>query len=662
MSYRFNSAFFASIGSNDYSVILATEEFIQPDLVVTARAAPATWDPYDELIGAREQVYHEYHSNPASFQRLSNEDCMNVYNTDFITNRRSVVVLTEDGMNLPANSEGESIVFLAAASAEFRPAGGGQGQNAWTCSTTRVHQESNGTISVDWAANFLPTESQFCPDTIKTGKYLGDGWRPGNTTAEGCLSQQTEEQCGFYGNVAIIFIVVACNLAKVVIMAYMVFGRVISHPLMTLGDAVSSFVADPDTASLNLCPMSIELIKTKKTKKDHYPLVQEAKQVEQRLTTPLQSVRKTNEPLWKPPSKPIRFRSAASARRWSWTAVYLVCCLLAIATLLFYALHVADAYTGASDRLPRSRSLSALWALGLGTIMNDHLITGWDLEYFQVQNAVVAAVLVANSPQLALSFLYFALNTLVTLMASSREWLRFSVVTANKRGPRTLRTSAPEGAQHRTYFLSLPFRFAVPMIVLSALLHWLISQSIFLAVVGKYNADGSLFAPFVLATCGYSPIGMVLVLIVGCIMFLVLAVAGFMPMTKGMPIVGSCSLAIAANCRVNWEAEMFGGLDPVRMGEEARLDMVRGPMVWGELVDDAERLQFDRGSWKGQDNGGRPPPVPPKDDQPPVYGFVSAAKEDWRERVRAPLPRDNVTSTISGGRSSVGYEQIEHSA
>jgi hypothetical protein len=178
--------------------------------------------------------------------------------------------------------------------------------------------------------------------------------------------------------------------------------------------------------------------------------------------------------------------------------------------------------------------------------------------------------------------------------------------------------------------VQLPFRFAVPMIALSALLHWLISQSIFLAAVSEYDIDGSLIDAFAIATCGYSPIGMIFVLMVGGAMILILAVAAYLPMDRGMPVVGSCSAAIAANCRVNWEKQGFGGLDHISLGAEARQEMLKGPIVWGALVSDGERLRFDRGDGKS----------PALTDRAPVYGFVSAASTDWRERVREPMPAE----------------------
>jgi hypothetical protein len=62
------------------------------------------------------------------------------------------------------------------------------------------------------------------------------------------------------------------------------------------------------------------------------------------------------------------------------------------------------------------------------------------------------------------------------------EWSHF----AKERKP--LRVSSPTGL---TYFLQLPYRIALPLLVMSGLLHWLVSQSIFLAVVSEYDEIGN---------------------------------------------------------------------------------------------------------------------------------------------------------------------------
>ena len=76
--------------------------------------------------------------------------------------------------------------------------------------------------------------------------------------------------------------------------------------------------------------------------------------------------------------------------------------------------------------------------------------------------------------QVVISFLYFAFNALVTCMLVAEEWNGFA------KDRKTLRVSRPEGIQRSTYFISLPFKYGLPLMAILTLMHWLISQSLIL--------------------------------------------------------------------------------------------------------------------------------------------------------------------------------------
>ncbi|KAL6229066.1 hypothetical protein BDW75DRAFT_235478 [Aspergillus navahoensis] len=96
------------------------------------------------------------------------------------------------------------------------------------------------------------------------------------------------------------------------------------------------------------------------------------------------------------------------------------------------------------------------------------------------------------------------------------------------------------------YFLSLPYRYAIPFMALSTLVHWLISQSLFLVSVEVSD----------IMTCGYSPVGVVSGLSVsGFVVACLIGIMGFKQSKSGMPVAGSCSLAISAACHPYVSAE-----------------------------------------------------------------------------------------------------------
>ena len=177
---------------------------------------------------------------------------------------------------------------------------------------------------------------------------------------------------------------------------------------------------------------------------------------------------------------------------------------------------------------------------GYGTQVNHSFSLGFGatntaavLDEFYHQN-LAAAVLLTNSPQLLLSFLYFAYNGLWTNMLLAQEWSGYAQAS------KPLRVTSPAGRQRSTYRLQLPYRYGIPLVITSGLLHWLVSQSFFLVVL-----EGSPST----TTCGYSPIALLVTIITGTCTLLLGIANGFRRYpSSGLPLAGSCSAVISAAC------------------------------------------------------------------------------------------------------------------
>jgi len=157
-------------------------------------------------------------------------------------------------------------------------------------------------------------------------------------------------------------------------------------------------------------------------------------------------------------------------------------------------------------------------------------------------SGLMLTILIANSPQALLSFLFLTYNGLYTCMLLGDEWSGY----AYKRKP--LRVTSPVGEQRSTYRLQLPYRYGIPLLILSGTLHWLVSQSLFLARVTAFTADGIEDASLSVSTIGYSSIAIITVIILGTIVVFLGIGMGFRRYKPGMPLVGSCSAAISAAC------------------------------------------------------------------------------------------------------------------
>lgn len=100
-------------------------------------------------------------------------------------------------------------------------------------------------------------------------------------------------------------------------------------------------------------------------------------------------------------------------------------------------------------------------------------------------------VLIANSPQLIVTFIYYAYNGVLTAMLAAAECSSYG------RTPKPLRVSfrQPGGFQRRTYWFSIPYHYSIPLLAMFMFLHWLISQSIFYVQLQMYVPQQSETGP-----------------------------------------------------------------------------------------------------------------------------------------------------------------------
>ena len=143
---------------------------------------------------------------------------------------------------------------------------------------------------------------------------------------------------------------------------------------------------------------------------------------------------------------------------------------------------------------------------------------------------------------MVLSLVYVSYNGLLTCMLVSREWVSYA------RFRKGLRVQKPRGAQRDTFWLSLPYRYSLPLLVLSGFLHWFLSQSIFVAQVDITNAFGNRQQDMSLNAIGWSGLALTLLLTTGGITILGGLALGFLRYGPGMPIASSNSRSISAAC------------------------------------------------------------------------------------------------------------------
>lgn len=203
-------------------------------------------------------------------------------------------------------------------------------------------------------------------------------------------------------------------------------------------------------------------------------------------------------------------------------------------------------------------SLRGLWSLGFGQVSTTTLVDiGTSLS-------LASNILLANLPQFILSLLYLSYNTIYTCQLVESEWNEFAL----RRKP--LRVTQPVRGQVSTYYLGLPYSYGVPLLIISILLHWMFSRSIFLVkikFIDYLGRSGSeMRVPEDITQCGYSPIAIIFSMILACIVLLVGILNGFRRYHTGIPFAGMCSAVISAACHPHLDEVSDAAFEPIQWG------------------------------------------------------------------------------------------------
>jgi hypothetical protein len=191
-----------------------------------------------------------------------------------------------------------------------------------------------------------------------------------------------------------------------------------------------------------------------------------------------------------------------------------------------------------------------IWRLGFGMntaeLVTNALWTSRSKEFDLLEK-----LLAANGYQLLVSFLYIFYNNILTRQLVADEWTRF----LRPRDKKSLRVSAPVGMQQSSYILSLPMTYSVPLMISFILLHYLISQSIFLVQADAFGPGPETYRipTYDRSDVGFSALGIIFSISLGILKVAALLINAirrqYRDVPIGFPAMGTSSLAISAACQ-----------------------------------------------------------------------------------------------------------------
>ncbi|UPX09651.1 uncharacterized protein EKO05_0000336 [Ascochyta rabiei] len=387
-----------------------------------------------------------------------------------------------------------------------------------------------------WVCHDMLKNSVEGPDRCSRGfakKHIKpEQWTVYGHPVDYCFARVEPELCHLQYNAYIMLAVVVFSVIKVLAIAFLV----VTHPkgdfLRTMGDAITSFLKKQDETTKDMC------------------LVSSAQIRKQGFQSPYSPQTFTNaRPRWWTGANTTEFFSTIGI-----SAGYVVI----LSSTLYWAISETDG-TAFDSGLGRPNIQS------LANLRPDNTKS----------STIVPTILTANIPQVGFSLLYVFYTNIWSKLLIAYE---FDRLTRVQKGLRVSERS--KGQQRASHFFTLPTRYALPLMAVSAALHYLCSQSLFMARFDGMR-DGNIDPQDQMVRLGYSATGMIALISVNFAMMVVtICVAGFRRLSTGLGEM-SMSVVISAACHikrpeyepwlqaVQW-GDVSGGIGEMEGGQDIR--------------------------------------------------------------------------------------------
>lgn len=437
--------------------------------------------------------------------------CQSIYSSQFQSRWGNLVAVSPILNTTRVNGEIQTTVAALTEAWVASPAvkGNYQWWNAtqFADDSDNIHHPATGADLYAWASNCALDDQTTCtsPDTYT------------KVAINACYVQETPEQSTLSFSIGFLSFTIGANLLKVFTLLF-VIKKDGFRPLSTTGEAIGSFLAQPDIHTAGMGPVSVQEVRAGPISPTWHGFAFNA-------------------------NRRLRLYKAATKVRW-WLGV--LSCLVPFLTGLV-CLYWATAW----PTIPSTGNPHTVFT-GVGSFETPAV--------YRVSSTFTGTALAVNAIQIALAWSYLAANDLLTSMVASREYQRYAAVR------KAVRVARPEGQQRDTYFLSLPYKYALPLITLWTLLHWQISIELELVRVQVYNADGSLdkargYQGMVISSYWFAGIiSGVFLIFVGIMAFSLLRYP------CGMPLTRANSLLISAACHRGPDEGEEAAVLPVQYG------------------------------------------------------------------------------------------------
>lgn len=207
---------FVSLTANEYVVATVSEDFIN-----SANWTLPSADQHHQLMISQMQ------QNISTYEKLDPSTCIKEYGVDYLSDRRHVFAV------VPGQFSNPLLGFL-----DWNYDGS---RNSWVCGTSQGPNSRIETISIDIFDCSIPV-------ALDNITY----WTMADQPVEYCLSQKVTDQCRLQIALPIMVVVLICNAVKLICMTVTLW-KFKEPTFVTLGDALSGLLEDPDPHTVGMC-------------------------------------------------------------------------------------------------------------------------------------------------------------------------------------------------------------------------------------------------------------------------------------------------------------------------------------------------------------------------------------------------------------------------
>lgn len=221
---RYNTAIFASTTANAYDYFVVTQDFLKADAVLNASDSSGS-NYYYSYVNPDVLTSMHTAAISGSLAQVNNAACMAKYANTFVSNARNVVLVSTD--------TNPNTTYL--------------GSSQWSSSDEIPYWWLCGD---GWDSSPYVDNSPVC--TLAKAQATASNWTVFQHPISYCLIQEVEGECRLSFSLTIMICVIVANATKATIMI-LTWWKLRTPTLVTIGDAVTSFLDNPDPTTTGIC-------------------------------------------------------------------------------------------------------------------------------------------------------------------------------------------------------------------------------------------------------------------------------------------------------------------------------------------------------------------------------------------------------------------------